>query len=421
MSSTLTERRVAAIPKGLTVMSDIFVDHAVNAEIWDVEGNRYIDFATGTSTLNVGHSHPKIIDALHKQVDRFTHTFFQQLPYESYVQITERLNQLVPGDFTKKTALFTDGAGAVENALKIAKAYTKRSGIISFNGGFHGRTLFTSSIAGKVAPYKNNLGSPVGEVYQIPFPSNIDNVTLDDTKQALGQLFKYVVDPNRIAAIIVEPIQGEGGFRPATAQLMQYIRNICNEHNIVMIADEVQSGFGRTGKLFAMEHFDVCADITVMSKSIAAGIPMSAVTGRVDIMDSPEAGGLGGTYNGNPLGCVAANMVLDIIEEEKLLSRATMLGNVLQDFLHNLQKEYPHIADVRGLGAMFAVEICNKGVPDIALTKAIQKHARDTGLILITAGVNSNVIRFLYPLTIPESVFNEALEIFSKAVKETCH
>jgi 4-aminobutyrate aminotransferase len=331
------------------------------------------------------------------------------------------LNQLVPGDFPKKTALFTDGAGAIENALKIARAYTKRSGIISFHGGFHGRTLFTSSIAGKVATYKSNLGSPVGEVYQIPFPSEIDNVMLENTKEALGQLFKHVVDPNRIAAIIIEPVQGEGGFRPATTSLMQYIRDICNEYNIVMIADEVQSGFGRTGKLFAMEHFNVCADITVMSKSIAAGIPMSAVTGRTDIMDSPDSGGLGGTYNGNPLGCVAANAVLDIIKEEELLNRSMQLGVILQDFLYKLKEKYSQIADIRGLGSMIAVEICTNSVPDVTLTRAIQKHARDNGLILITAGVNSNVIRFLYPLTIPEIVFNEALEIFSNAVTELCH
>jgi len=396
-------------------MSDIYVSHAKNAEIWDQAGRRYIDFATGTSTMNVGHSHPKVVKALHEQIDKFTHTFFQQLPYEPYIQLAERLNLLVPGNFPKKTALFTDGAGAVENAIKIAKVYTNRSGVISFHGCFHGRTLLTASIAGKVAPYKNNLGAPSVEVYQIPFPSTVDNITLGETKKSLYQLFKHVVSPQNIATIIIEPVQGEGGFRPASAELFQFVRQICDQHGIVMIVDEVQSGFGRTGKLFATEYFNTIPDITVMSKSIAAGIPMSAVTGKAEIMDSTHPGGLGGTYNGNPLGCVAANAVLDIIQEENLLDNSAKLGLIVLSKLEQLKSKYSKITDVRGIGSMIAMEL-----ETAQLAQQIQKLARSHGLVLITAGINSNVIRFLYPLTIQPVLLEEGLEILIKCVKELC-
>jgi 4-aminobutyrate aminotransferase len=416
MQPTLSERRSIATPRGLSAMTDIFVSHAKNAEIWSTDGRCFIDFASGTSTMNVGHCHPKVTAALHNQVDKFTHTFFQQLPYESYVQLAERLNTLVPGNFKKKTALFTDGAGAVENAIKIAKAFTKRSGVISFHGCFHGRTLLTSSLAGKTIPYKNNLGTPVGEVYHIPFPSEIDRVSLSDTVTALSQLFKHTTSPTNIAAIIVEPVQGEGGFRPASKDLMKLIRETCDSHGIIMIADEVQTGFGRTGKMFAMEHFETCADITVMSKSIAAGIPMSAVTGKDNIMDSAEPGGLGGTYNGNPLGCAAAHAVLDIIQEDKLLDRSVELGNKVTDFLETLKSKYPIITDIRGIGSMIAIELT-----DMASTKLIQSRCRENGLILITAGVNNNVIRFLYPLSIGDQEINKGLDILSKSMEQVCN
>jgi 4-aminobutyrate aminotransferase len=410
MQLTLSERRLEATPAGLTVMSGIFVSRAKNAEIWAEDGRHFIDFATGTSTMNVGHSHPKVTAALHDQVDKFTHTFFQQVPYESYIRLAERLNNLVPGNFKKKTALFTDGAGAVENAIKIAKAFTKRSGVISFHGCFHGRTLLASSLAGKVSPYKNNLGAPATEVYHLPFPSAVDGITFEDTSKSLAQLFKHTVSPKNIAAIIIEPVQGEGGFRLASNELMKLIRETCDQHGIVMIADEVQTGFGRTGKMFAMEHFDVAADITVMSKSIAAGIPMSAVTGQDIIMDSPESGGLGGTYNGNPLGCVAANAVLDIIEEENLVDRSNKLGIEVTSFLLKLKSKYPIVTDVRGIGSMIAIEVV-----DTSTAQKIQKQARELGLILIMAGVNTNVIRFLYPLTISDKVLNDGLTILDAA------
>lgn len=416
MIEQLNHRRIASLPTGLTMMSDLYVSHAVNAEIWTIDNRHFIDFATGTSTVNVGHSHPLVTAAIHDQVDKFTHTFFQQLPYESYITLAEQLNSLVPGDFDKKTALFTDGAGAVENAIKIAKVYTKRSGVISFHGGFHGRTLLTSSLAGKVAPYKNNLGAPVNELYQVPFPSEVDEITIYDTETAFKQLFKHVVDPTSIAAIIIEPLQGEGGFRPATRELMQMIRTICNDHGIVMIADEIQSGYGRTGKMFAMEHFGVCADLTTMSKSIAAGIPLSAVTGRADIMDGPAAGGLGGTYNGNPVGCAAALAVLEIFDKENLLERSTALGSKLLSVLTELKNKHSKITDVRGLGSMLAIELV-----DAATTKAIQHLARQLGLILITAGINSNVIRLLYPLTIEDHIFDNGIEILSNSIEQVCN
>ena len=416
--SDLAERRNNAIPIGLTIMSDIFVDHAKNAEVWDKDGNRYIDFATGSSTMNVGHSHNKVVSALHSQVDKFTHTFFQQLPYESYVQLAERLNSLVPGNFKKKTALFTDGSGAVENAIKIAKAYTGRSGVVAFHGGFHGRTFLTSTITGKVQPYKVNLGAPAPEVYHVPFPSEIDNVTTQDSINGLANLFKYVVDPSTVAAIIVEPVQGEGGFRVATAELMQHIRQVCDTYNIVFIADEIQTGFARTGELFAMEHFDVCSDITILSKSIGAGIPLAAVCGKAEVMDAQHAGGIGGTYNGNPLACVAGNAVLDIIQEEDLVSRSKYLGNIVFNFLKEQQLQYNEIADVRGIGSMIAVEIYNNGNPSTELARKIQRTARSKGLVLIMAGVNMCSIRFLYPLTIPEHVLLEGLNIFKETLEE---
>lgn len=405
----LNERRLAATPIGLTCMSDVYVSHAKNAEIWDVNGNRYIDFATGSSTMNVGHSHPKVAEALHKQVDAFTHTFFQQIPYESYVTLAERLNDIVPHKFQQKTFLSTDGATAVENAIKLAKAYTKRNGVIAFHGGFHGRTHYTSTLAGKLAA---KSGTAATEVYHIPFPSTIDGVTTNDTIKALKSLFKHVVKSTSIAAIIIEPVQGEGGFRVAPLELMIWLRDVCTHNGIVFIVDEVQSGFGRTGKMFAMEHYNINADITCMSKSIAAGVPMSAVTGRADIMDSTP---LGGTYGGNPLACVAAHAVLDIINDD-VLARSNELGLRMETHLRHLKDQHTFIICVRGLGSMMAIELDTS-----TRCKDIQRVARDMGLILVTAGADStnNVIRFLYPLTIEDDVFEEGLDILKRAIDAT--
>jgi 4-aminobutyrate aminotransferase len=390
-------------------MSDIFVSHAQNAEVWDVNGNRYIDFATGSSTMNVGHSHPAVVGALRKQIGAFTHTFFQQLPYESYVTLAERLNRIVPHKFPQKTFFTTDGAGSVENAVKLAKAYTKRNAVVAFHGGFHGRTHYASTLAGKLVAKSS---TPATEVYHIPFPSAIDRITTNDTIIALEALFKHVVKSTDIAAIVIEPVQGEGGFRVAPLELMVWLRSTCTHNGIVLIADEVQSGFGRTGKMFAMEHYNVYADITCMSKSIAAGIPMSAVTGRTEIMDSLP---LGGTYGGNPLACIAAHAVLDIIDDG-VLARANELGERMEMCLRHLKEEYTFITCVRGLGSMMAIELDTS-----TRCKDIQRIARDMGLILVTAGAGSanNVIRFLYPLTIEDDVFEEGLDILKRAIDAT--
>lgn len=396
MNKNLSNRRQIATPRGMATMCDIYVDYAKNAEVWDVDGKRYIDFATGTSTMIVGHSHPKVLEAIHKQVDKFTHTFFQQIQYESYVTLCERLNKIVPCTHEKRTALFTDGAGAVENAIKIAKAYTNRSGVISFHGGYHGRTYLTTSIGGKTEPYKTYLGVPAPEVYQLPFEDSYE------TEQALRNLFKYTVKPDNIAAIIVEPIQGEAGFRIAREGLMQTIRNVCDKHGIVFITDEVQSGFGRTGKMFAMDYSRTKSDLTVMSKAIGAGIPLSAVTGDARIMNAMEPGGLGGTYNGNPIACVAAHAVLDVIEEEKLLRRSLELG----EYLHSNLQQLTH-----GIGSMRAMRF-----DSTEEMRAVQKKARDNGLILTGCGIDTNVLRFLYPLTIENKVFDEAIDIFKDAL-----
>lgn len=396
INKNLSDRRQLATPRGMATMCDIYVDYAKNAELWDVDGNRYIDFATGTSTMIVGHGHPKVLEAIHKQVDKFTHTFFQQIQYESYVTLCERLNAIVPCTHEKRTALFTDGAGAVENAIKIAKAYTNRSGIISFHGAYHGRTYLTTSIGGKSEPYKTYLGAPAPEVYQLPFDDSYE------TEQALYNLFKYTVKPDKIAAIIVEPVQGEAGFRVAREGLMQTIRNVCDKHGIVFITDEVQSGFGRTGKMFAMDYSRTRSDLTVMSKAIGAGIPLSAVTGDVRIMNAMEPGGLGGTYNGNPIACAAAHAVLDIIEEENLLRRSLELG----EYLHSSLQKLTH-----GIGSMRAIRF-----DSTEEMRAVQKKARDNGLILTGCGIDTNVLRFLYPLTIEMNVLDEAIDIFKDAL-----
>lgn len=399
--NNLISARKANTPAGLTNMSDIYVDRAINAEVWDIDGNRYIDFASGSSTMNVGHSHPRVLDALHTQVDKFTHTFFQQLPYESYVRLAERLNNTVPGNYNKRTVFFTDGATAVENAIRVARTYTKRNGVISFHCGYHGRTHLTATLAGKVKPYKDGLLAPSPDVYHVPFN--------DDVEHNIKSLFKHTVDASTIAAIIIEPVQGEGGFNVATDKMMRYLRDVCNDYGIVLIIDEVQSGFCRTGKMFAIEHYPIVGDIVCMSKSLAAGIPMSAITGRAEILDDST---YGGTFSGNPLGCAAAHAVLDVIREEKLAERACMLGNIVNESLTK-HKDDPLVKDIRGIGSMRAIEF-----KDTNTSRAVQRIARENGLILITAGYNSEVIRLLYPLTIEESTLNEGLAILDRAIHE---
>jgi 4-aminobutyrate aminotransferase len=414
----IQQRKNAATPRGVGVMCDFYAERALNAELWDVEGRRFIDFASGIAVLNTGHRHPRVIAAVQAQLERYTHTAYQIVPYEEYVSLAERINALVPGAWAKKTAFFTTGAEAVENAVKIARAHTGRSGVVAFSGAFHGRTMMGMALTGKVVPYKQGFGPFPGEVYHVPFPTVLDGVTTTDSLAALQTLFKCDIDPQRVAAIIIEPVQGEGGFNVAPPELMSALRRLCDEHGIVLIADEIQTGFARTGKLFAMEHHAVAADLVTMAKSLAGGLPLSAVCGRSDIMDAPAPGGLGGTYGGNPLAIAAAHAVLDVIDDERLCVRAVELGARLTERLRALAAVVPQIAEVRGVGAMVAVEFRDPatGQADAAFTKKVQAHALSNGLLLLSCGVHGNVIRFLVPLTISDALLEEALALLEQAL-----
>ena len=411
----LMARKAAATPRGVGVMGTFFADHADNAELWDVEGRRYIDFAGGIAVMNTGHLHPKVIGAIEAQLKRFTHTCYQVVPYESYIALAEKLNALTPGQHAKKTALFSTGAEAIENAIKIARSYTKRSGVIAFSGAFHGRSLFAVSLTGKVQPYKAGFGPFPPEIYHAPFPCHC--ASLGEVKKAVAHIFKADIEPSRVAAIVFEPVQGEGGFNVIQAEAVKWLRALCDEHGIVLIADEIQTGFGRTGKMFAMEHFGVIPDLMTIAKSLAGGMPLSAVTGKAEIMDAPAPGGLGGTYAGNPLAIAAAHAVIDVMRDEHLPERGQRLGDRLKAVLQGLRAQVPQIADVRGLGAMVAVQFNQAGsdAPDADFTKKVQAHALKRGLILLTCGVDANVIRFMFPLTIQEPVFDEAMGVLRDA------
>ena len=417
-NSALSARRAAAISRGVGVSSPLFATRAKNAELWDAEGKRYIDFASGIAVLNTGHGHPRVVAAVKAQIDAFSHTCHQVVPYESYVELAEKLNAVVPGDFPKKTIFATTGAEAVENAIKIARAYTRRQGVIAFSGGFHGRTFMGMALTGKVQPYKAGFGPMPADVWHVPYPMEMHGIDAARSLAAIEALFKADVDPARVAAIILEPVQGEGGFYPAPADLMRSLRALCDAHGILLIADEVQTGFARTGKLLAMEHYDVAADLTTMAKSLAGGFPLSAVTGRAEVMDAPNPGGLGGTYGGSPLGIAAALAVLDVIRDEGLCDRANVLGDKLKARLKGMQNEAPEIADIRGPGFMVAAEFIGAdGTPLPALANAVRDEALKRGLILLTCGIYGNVIRFLSPITIEDVVFDEALDILSDAIR----
>nr|WP_269751837.1 4-aminobutyrate--2-oxoglutarate transaminase [Burkholderia oklahomensis] len=413
-------RKNAATPRGVGVMCDFYAARAENAELWDVEGRRFIDFAAGIAVLNTGHRHPKIVKAIAEQLEHFTHTAYQIVPYASYVELAEKINARAPIAQPKKTAFFTTGAEAVENAVKIARAYTGRPGVIAFAGGFHGRTMMGMALTGKVAPYKLGFGPFPGDVFHAPYPNALRGVTTADSIAAVETLFKADIDPKRVAAIIFEPVQGEGGFNPAPADFVRALRKLCDAHGILLIADEVQTGFARTGKLFAMEHYDVSADLMTIAKSLAGGMPLSGVVGRADVMDAAAPGGLGGTYAGNPLAVAAAHAVLDVIDEEKLADRATVLGDRLKAKLAALRADVPQIVDVRGPGAMVAAEFVDPDTraSDAAFTKRVQALALERGLLLLICGVDANVIRFLFPLTIPDAVFDEALGMLESVLKE---
>ena len=416
-NSSLEQRRIAATPRGVGIGFPVYADHALNAEIWDVEGRRFIDFGSGIAVLNTGHRHPRLVAAIQAQLERFTHTAYQVVPYESSVRLAERLNQLTPGSHAKKTAFFTTGAEAVENAIKIARSATRRPGVIALTGGFHGRTFMGMALTGKVVPYKTGFGPFPGSIYHVPAPTELHGVSVEQTLAAIQTLFKADIDPEQVAAIILEPIQGEGGFYVMPPALMVALREICDRHGILLIADEIQTGFARTGKMFAMDHHSVVPDLMTMAKSLAGGMPLSAVCGRAEIMDAPAPGGLGGTYAGNPLAIASAHAVLDVIEDEQLCARAERLGQTLVARLNGLRSTVPQIADVRGLGAMVAVEFNRAdGTPDADFTKLVQKRAQDAGLLLLTCGVYGNVVRFLFPLTIEDAVLEEGLAILNRAL-----
>ena len=415
----VSKRRDDAIARGVGMMTQIYAEKAMNAEIWDIEGNRYIDFAAGIAVVNTGHCHPKIIAAVEKQLHAFTHTCHQVVPYENYISLAERLNEKAPGDFAKKTIFVTTGAEACENAIKIARAATGRSAVIAFGGGFHGRTFMGMSLTGKVEPYKKGFGAMMPDVFHVPFPVDLHGVSTEDAMHALTKLFKADLDPGRVAAIVIEPVQGEGGFYPAPAELMRGLRALCDEHGILLVADEVQTGFARTGNLFAMDGYDVDPDMITMAKGLAGGMPLAAVTGRAEIMDAAHPGGLGGTYAGNPLAVAAAHAVLDVIEEENLCARANELGSRLKQRLEQIRQSTPELVDVRGPGFMVAAEFntADGSAPDADFANRVRAEALSRNLILLTCGVYGNVVRFLAPITIPDDVFAEGLDILEESIE----
>jgi 4-aminobutyrate aminotransferase/(S)-3-amino-2-methylpropionate transaminase len=417
----LAELRRKYIPRGITTAHPVVADHAKGAEMWDVAGRRYIDFAGGIGVLNVGHGHPKVLEAVHAQVDRVTHTSFQVVMYESYLRLAERLCALAPGEGPKKAIFFSTGAEAVENAVKIARAHTGRPGVISFHGGFHGRTLLALSLTGSVVPYKQNFGPYATEIYQVPFPYEYRGWSTEKALASLNELFESAIAPQRVAAIIIEPVLGEGGFVPAPMAFLQALRALTEKHGIMLIADEIQTGFGRTGKFFAIEHSGVSPDLVTVAKSLAAGFPLSGVVGRAEVMDAPGPGGLGGTYGGNPVACAAGLAVLDVMRDEKLPERAARIGSIVEERMRTWASEHDLVGDVRVMGAMAGMELVRDRKtkePADTETAQILALAREKGLILLRAGPHHNVIRTLMPLTIPDDQLNDGLDIIGAALAE---
>ena len=419
-NAELHERRLAATPRGWGSVLPRYVVRAENAELWDVEGNRLIDFAAGIAVVNTGHRHPRVVEAASAQLEAFTHTCFMVTPYESVVSLAEKLNDIVPGG-PNKTLLVNSGAEAVENAVKIARAHTGRPAVVAFSGGFHGRTMMTLALTGKINPYKLRFGPFPGDVFHVPFPYGYHGVSAEDSLAALDELFASDVEPDRVAALVVEPVLGEGGFVPVPEGFLASLRRVCDRHGIVMVVDEVQTGFGRTGEMLAIHHTDVVPDLVTMAKSLAGGFPLSAVTGRAEIMDAPLPGGLGGTYGGSPLAVAAANAVIDTIAEEGLLERARQIGRTVTDRLGPLVGEVGSVGEVRGLGAMMAVELATGGDPHRpakALAAEVVGTCAQRGLLVLSCGVKGNVVRLLPPLTISDDLLDEGLGILVDVITE---
>ncbi|MBU2240813.1 MAG: 4-aminobutyrate--2-oxoglutarate transaminase, partial [Gammaproteobacteria bacterium] len=421
-NADLQKRKESAIARGQANMAPVYVDRALNAEIWDVEGKRYIDFGAGIAVVNTGHNHPKVKAATLAQIERFCHTCVMVSPYESAVALAEKLNAAAPGNTPKKSIFVTTGAEAVENCVKIARAHTGRPGIIAFNGGYHGRTNMTMGLTGKVNPYKIGFGPFPSDIFHVPYPNDYLGITEEEALADLQLRFTCDIEPSRVAAIIIEPVQGEGGFYQASASFLQKLRKLCDDHGMLLILDEIQSGFARTGTMFCHEQAGIEADLMTTAKGIAGGIPLAAVVGKADIMDAPIPGGLGGTYGGSPIGCATGLAVFDVIEEEKLCERATLIGKHFVEHLNALQAEFPHIiGDVRNSGAMIAVEFVhdgdvNKPYPELA--KKLSAKASENGLVLLSCGIRGNVIRFLPALTIEMEIIDEGMEIFKRCFKE---
>lgn len=416
MSSSveITQRRLAATARGVGIMCDFYAERAENAEIWTTEGKRYIDFAGGIGVLNTGHLHPKVQAAVAEQLQKFSHTCYQVVPYESYVSAAEKINAKAPVGGTAKTFFLTSGAEAVENAVKVARSHTGRRGVIAFFGGYHGRTNFTLGLTGKVAPYKLGFGPFPADIVHAPYPNELHGVSVEDALAGIQKIFKATIAPTDVAAIIVEPVQGEGGFNVAPTDFLQRLRALCDQHGILLIADEIQTGAGRTGTWFAIEQSGVAPDMITMAKSMAGGYPISGVVGRAEVMDAPAAGGLGGTYAGSPIACAAALAVLDVFEKDNLLERSRTLGAHMVARLKTVATKDKRICDVRGLGAMVAIELCKDGdahQPSAELAKALATEATKRGLILLTCGTYGNVVRILVPLTASDAIINEGLDI----------
>jgi 4-aminobutyrate aminotransferase/(S)-3-amino-2-methylpropionate transaminase len=424
MSAAQTAAELAAlrnvnIARGVLTAHPITIARAEGALVWDVEGREYLDFVAGIGVLNVGHNHPRVVAAVEKQLKNITHMAFQVAAYRPYLELAEKLNRLVGKGEAYKSIFLTSGAEAVESAVKIARAYTNRSAVIAFRGGFHGRTMLGLSLTGMSQPYKQNFGPFASEIFHTPFPDSYRDMKTERALEALDEVFVTDIAPDRVAAIIIEPVQGDGGFLPATAPFLKELREITKRQGIVLIADEIQTGFGRTGKLFGFEHSGIQPDLVTVAKSLAGGFPLSGVVGRAEVMDAPLPGGLGGTYGGNAIGCVAALAVLEAFEQDKLLDRAGRLGQRLEAGLRELARKHPIIGDVRGLGFMQAIELVKDRktkTPDPDRAQRVIDQARQRGLLVIKCGVHRNVIRFLAPLVISEEHLDKALGIIDAAL-----
>ncbi len=422
-NSDWDRRRNDSVARAIAYTSTFTAARARGAEVWDVEGRRYIDFCGGIGCQNVGHGHPKVIAAMERQLHAFTHTCFQISPYEPYIALAERLNALAPGDGSKKSLFFSAGGEAVENAIKIARYYTRRPALITFTNGYHGRSYMGMGLSARISPFKVGFRPFPTEIYRIPFPDAYHGVTLDAAKQAFETLFRSDVEPEQVAAVIFEPVQGEGGYNVADAAFLRFLRQLCDEHGIVMIADEIQTGFGRSGKMFAMEHFGIAPDLTCVGKSMGGGLPLSGIVGRAEIVDSVAPGGLGGTFGGNPVACAAALAVIEVIEEEGLLDRGLALGERIDRRFRAMaaNNSLTCVGDARALGCMNAIEIVkdrNTREPDGELTAKAMGIALEKGLILVGAGPTRNVIRVLVPLGTPFEIVDEGLDILESSLEE---